>query len=173
MKKLKLLAIATMAMVLAGPAVALAQATGATSGSILDSLLTPTAIGTALSVIVGAVGLFGAGTWLTATRKRRIALAFHHAYNIVEDVAAEDPAENFADKAAKGLKLADDWLKANGWRPLKPHEEALGRMEFSALHGAQKAEEKTRANAAAAALVAVSGTPSAAAVAALPQTPRG
>ncbi|WNZ59879.1 hypothetical protein QEG98_28155 [Myxococcus sp. MxC21-1] len=155
-QKLKLLAVATVAMVLSGPAVALAQATGTPPASILDSLLTPTAIGTALGVLVGAVGLFGAGTWLTATRKRRIALAFHHAYNIVEDVAAEDPKENFADKAAKGLKLADDWLKANGWRPLKPHEQALAKMEFSAMHGAQKAEEKVRANAAAAALIASS-----------------
>ncbi|TQF14208.1 hypothetical protein FJV41_19760 [Myxococcus llanfairpwllgwyngyllgogerychwyrndrobwllllantysiliogogogochensis] len=148
------LAVLMMAVLAAPPALA-AEGTSPPD-SILSSLLTtPGVIGSGLAIIASAIGLFAGGAWLTERRKRRIALAFHHAYNIVEDIAAEDPAENLVDKAARGLKLADDWLKANGWRPLKPHEQALAKMAFSSLHGQQKTTEKMQGAAVSVALGAI------------------
>ena len=169
MKK-RLTLAACLAAVLSAP-VALAQASTGTSSSILDALLTPTTIGIALGAVTGAIGLFAGGTWLTERRKRRIALGAYHAFHVVEDIAAEDPAENLVDKAAKGLEVIDTWMKANGWRPLKPGEQALVKLQFSALHGEQKAEEKVQGQALSVALGAVAAT--AAVEAAVPTTPRG
>ncbi|AKQ66514.1 hypothetical protein A176_003426 [Myxococcus hansupus] len=36
----------------------------------------------------------------------------------------------------------DEWFRANGWRPLKPHEQAVVKLSFSAIHGEQKASLK-------------------------------
>ncbi|AEI65584.1 hypothetical protein [Corallococcus macrosporus] len=136
---------AVLGVLLAAP-LALAQAAGGAAGGILDtilsSVLTPGGIATGLGVLAAGVGLFWGGEWLSERRKRRIALAAFHAFNIVEDIAAEDPADNGWDKAARGLQVVDEWFRANGWRPLKPHEQAVVKLSFSAIHGEQKAAQK-------------------------------
>ncbi|RYZ34268.1 MAG: hypothetical protein EOO71_39565 [Myxococcaceae bacterium] len=155
---------AALAVVLTAP-VALAQATTGAGSSILDAMFTPANIGIALGVIASGVGLFTGGAWLTTTRKRRIAMAAYHAFHIVEDVASEDPADNGLDKASRGLKVIDDWMKANGWRAL-----------FRSLHGAQAAEVKVRAEAMELALGAIGSAAAlapAVEVASGPSTPRG
>lgn len=146
---------------------ALAQSTADAGSSILDVLLTPGNIGIALGVVASGIGLFAGGSWLSTTRKRRIALAAFHAFHMVEDIAAEDPEENIVDKAARGLEIVDEWMRANGWRSLKPGEHALVRLEFKSLHGTQKAKEKALSVAlgAVAAKAAVEAT-------AVPTTPR-
>ncbi|NPC76056.1 hypothetical protein HPP05_40645 [Corallococcus exiguus] len=142
-----------------------------TSSVLLDALLTPTNITLALGLVAGAVGLFAGGTWLTERRKRRIALGAYHAFHVVEDIAAEDPENTTLNKAAKGLEVIDSWMKANGWRPLKPGEQALVKLQFSALHGEQKAEEKVQEQALSVALGAVAAK--AAVEGAVPTMPRG
>ncbi|MBZ4373233.1 hypothetical protein [Corallococcus sp. AS-1-6] len=167
MKK-RLTLAACLAVILSAP-VALAQASTSTAAT---SWTTAEAIGAGLVGIATAViGLFAGGTWLTERRKRRIALGAYHAFHVVEDIAAEDPEENLADKAAKGLEVIDNWMKANGWRPLKPGEQALAKLQFSALHGEQKAEEKVQEQALSVALGAVASK--AALEGAVPTTPRG
>ncbi|RYZ40085.1 MAG: hypothetical protein EOO71_17525 [Myxococcaceae bacterium] len=161
---------AALAAVLAAP-VALAQATTSVGSSILDALFTPTNVGVALGIIVGGVSLFAGGTWLTTQRKRRIALGAYHAFHVVEDIAAEDPADNGWDKAARGLQVIDAWLVAQGWRPLKPGEQELVKLEFKSLHGVQKAEEKVQEQALSVALGAVATK--AALEATVPSMPRG
>ena len=162
---------AVLAVVITAP-VALAQSTTGAGSSILDALLTPGNIGIALGVVASGVALFAGGTWLSATRKRRVALAAYHAFPVVEDIAAEDPEENIVDKAARGLQVVDEWMRANGWRPLKPGEQELVRLEFKSLHGAQKAEEKVQEQALSVALGAVA-TKQALEDTAVPSTPRG
>ncbi|WP_223644409.1 hypothetical protein [Corallococcus sp. EGB] len=174
MKK-RLTLAACLTALLTAPA-ALAQASTGTSSSILDALFTPTAIGIALGAVTSAVGLFAGGTWLTERRKRRIALAAYHAFHVVEDIAAEDPAENLVDKAARGLQVVDEWMRSNGWRPLKPGEQSLVKLQFSALHGEQKAEEKVQEQALSVALGAIGSTAAlqeASQSRAVPSTPRG
>lgn len=133
---------AALGVLLTAP-VALAQATGAAASGILDiilaSVFTPSGIATVLGVIGTGVALFAGGDWLSERRKRRIALAAFHAYNVVEDIAAENPEDNGWDKAARGLQVVDEWMRANGWRQLKPHEQAVVKLSFSAIHGEQKA----------------------------------
>ncbi|QSQ17220.1 hypothetical protein [Myxococcus landrumensis] len=166
--------LAVIAAVFASSVALAAEASGPPN-SIISALLTPEAITTVLGGIFGAMGLFfGGATWLTARRKRIIATGAFHAFHIVEDWAALDERENIVDKAAKGLQVLDEWMVRHGWRPLKSSEQQLAKLEFSALHGAQKAEEKVRAAAFSTALGAL-GTSAALApvVAAVPQTPRG
>ncbi|RKG68660.1 hypothetical protein D7V80_11720 [Corallococcus sp. CA054B] len=145
MKK-RLSLAACLAVILSAP-VALAQASTGASSSILDALLTPGNIGIGLGIVASAVGLFAGGTWLTTRRKRIVATVAFHAFHVVEDFAAMDEEENALDKVAKGLEVADSWLKANGWRPLKPWEQEAVKLEFASIHGAQKADVKTRAEA--------------------------
>ncbi|RKH94497.1 hypothetical protein D7Y15_42625 [Corallococcus sp. AB030] len=170
MKK-RLTLAACLAVVLSAP-VAFAQASTGASSSILDALLTPTSIGIVLGAVTGAIGLFAGGTWLTERRKRRIALGAYHAFHVVEDIAAEDPENTALNKAAKGLEVIDTWMKANGWRPLKPGEQALVKLQFSALHGEQKAEEKVQEQALSVALGAVAAK-AALESATVPSMPRG
>lgn len=128
---------AALAAVLFAP-IALAQAPTSTRGSLLDALLTPGSINAALVIVASAVGLFAGGSWLSTTRKRRIALAAYHAFRVVEDIAAEDLEDNALDKAARGLQVVDKWMRVNKWRPLKPGEQELVRLEFQSMHGALK-----------------------------------
>ncbi|GEL75375.1 TrbC/VirB2 family protein [Myxococcus virescens] len=146
MKHRKTLILSAALGVLLTAPVALAQATGTAASGILDtviaSIFTPTGILTVLGAVVAGVGFIFGKDWLNERRKRRIALAAHHAFNIVEDIAAENPADNGWDKAARGLQVVDEWMRANGWRQLKPHEQALAKLSFSAMHGEQKASLK-------------------------------
>jgi len=153
-KHFAVLAVLMMAVLAAPPALA-AEGTSPPD-SILSSLLTPSVIGTGLSIIVGAVGLFfGGQAWLTARRKRIIATAAFHAFHIVEDWAALDESENAVDKVAKGFQVLDEWMRANGWRPLKHGEQELAKLEFKSLHGEQKVAEKVQEAALTAALGAI------------------
>jgi hypothetical protein len=167
---------AALAVALTAP-VALADTAASSSTSIVDTLLSPAVMGTALSFLVGAVGLFAGGTWLTTQRKRRVALAVYHAYNVVEDVKAEALAEGrrlpAAEKVAEGLRQADAWMRAQGWRPLKPGEQELAKLEFRSMHGTQKAAEYAQELAVSSALGAIGSTAALAPVTASPQTPRG
>ncbi|QDF05025.1 hypothetical protein [Myxococcus xanthus] len=146
MKHRKTLCLSAALGVLLAAPVALAQATGAAAGGILDTIIasvfTPTGILTVLGAIVAGVGFIFGKDWLDGRRKRRIALAAHHAFNIVEDWSAENPGNTTLSKAARGLQAVDEWMRANGWRPLKPHEQAVVKLSFSAIHGEQKAALK-------------------------------
>ncbi|RKG94135.1 hypothetical protein D7V97_39435 [Corallococcus sp. CA053C] len=166
---------AVLAVVLTAP-VDLAQSSTGAGSSILDALLTPTNVGIALGVVASGVGLFFGGTWLTTRRKRIVATVAFHAFHVVEDIAALDESENGFDKAARGLEVADSWMKANGWRPLKPWEQAAVKLEFKSLHGAQSAEVKVRAEAMELALGAIGSAAAlapAVEVASGPSMPRG
>ncbi|WP_141620112.1 TrbC/VirB2 family protein [Myxococcus sp. AB036A] len=158
MKHRKTLMLSAALGVLFTAPVALAQATGASASGILDTILasvfTPSGIATVLGGIGTGVALFWGGDWLSERRKRRVALAAYHAYNVVEDIAAENPADNGWDKAARGLQVVDEWMRANGWRALKPHEQAVVKLSFSAIHGEQKAAAKAAQSTDAAALAA-------------------
>ncbi|NRD67783.1 hypothetical protein HRD49_39250 [Corallococcus exiguus] len=136
--------------------VLLAQAS--TSSVLLDALLTPTNITLALGLVAGAVGLFAGGTWLTTRRKRIVATVAFHAFHVVEDFAAMEVEGSALNKVAKGLEVADSWLKANGWRPLKSWEQEAVKLEFASIHGSQKADVKVRAEALELALGAIGST---------------
>ncbi|QDE90147.1 hypothetical protein BHS06_14920 [Myxococcus xanthus] len=169
---------AALGVLLTAP-VALAQAAGAAAGGILDTIIasvfTPSGIATGLGIVGAGVALFAGGNWLNERRKRRIALAAFHAFNIVEDIAAENPADNGWDKAARGLQVVDEWMRANGWRPLKPQEQAVVKLSFSALHGEQQSGMKTSRSVDAAALAAAYAVTSSGLekVLPVPSTPRG
>lgn len=100
----------------------------------LLSLLTPEniawAVGALMTVAAGFVGT-------KEIRRRRIALAAYYAFNIVKDLADETPGPDALDKVAAGLKAADDYMKANGWRALKPGEAELAKLSIKAFRGAE------------------------------------
>lgn len=106
--------------------------------SLLDALLSPTGIVTAIGVLGGIVGLL---TGANAIRRRRVATAVFHAFHIVEDLDNEMNSEHL-DKVVAGLKAADDWMKANGWRALRPGEQEVAKLEFTALNGQMHASAK-------------------------------
>jgi hypothetical protein len=93
-----------------------------------------------VSVVLSALVLvLGKGI----VRRRRVALATYHAFHIVEDVAAECRRAGkefpFLDKASAGLSYANEWMRTNGWRELKPGEEMHAQLGFKVLHGEIKA----------------------------------
>lgn len=106
---------------------------------VIEDFLTPGGVATALGVVLSLVGGL---VWLTSRRKRVVALAAYHAFHIVEDIGNELEGEDGFDKTARYLKELDAWLLANGWRPLKPGETAVAKMEAQALHGAEVAKAK-------------------------------
>lgn len=81
-----------------------------------------------------------------AVRRRRVALAMYHAFHVVEDLAAEcretGRAFPFLDKASAGLRFADDWMRSNGWRALKPKEQGRAQLAFKSMHGETKAAQR-------------------------------
>lgn len=97
--------------------------------------------GVGLAVLLLLAALLGTG----AVRRRRVALATYHAFHIVEDLAAECRASGkefpYLTKAQAGLAYANEWMKANGWRPLKPGEEERAQLGFKSMHGVQKASD--------------------------------
>src|SRR5688572_590680 len=99
---------------------------------VLKALLTPANIAIAVSGAVGLLGLLLGGA---EVRRRRVALAVYHAFHIVEDIGREKVGDDVFDKAAAGLKAADDYMKANGWRALKPGEQEVALLGFKSLHG--------------------------------------
>lgn len=105
--------------------------------TVLDLLLNEATIGT---VVVGLLAWLGKLV-VTAVRRRNVALAVYHAFHIVEDLASTNDSgsavDKALDKAAAGLRAADEWLKLNGWRPLKPGEKEVAALSFKSMHGAQ------------------------------------
>lgn len=122
---------------MAAPFVAFAQQTVEVipEPSFADKFLTPGGIALILGIVGTILGSFLAGK---AVMKRRIAKGVLRAYQVVNDIAEEDTRANGIDKAAVGLAELNKWMLANGWRQLTKEEEALARLEFQALHGAEK-----------------------------------
>lgn len=117
----------------------------ASLGEMLSGLLTPGNIAWAAGALLT---LIGGIKWFSVDRKRQVALAVYHAFHIVEDIAKETPGEDFLDKAAVGLQKADDVMRANGWRPLKPGEKDVAALTFKSMN-AQKAQAEKLSGAAA------------------------
>lgn len=101
---------------------------------LLNSLLTPAGIATAVGVLLAGLA-FVLGT--AEVRRRRVALAVFHAFHIVADLDDELGTTKL-DKVREGLKAADEWMRANGWRELKPGEVEVAKLGFRALHGEDK-----------------------------------
>lgn len=126
------------------PTFALAQAEPApvvapsVLGEFAKQFLTPQGIA---SVVLTVLGLIAGVAGLSAQRKRQIAIVTEHAFHGVEDFAATTET-TVDDKVAAGLKIADEWMKAQGWRPLKPNEAEVVKLGFSALNGQTKVAEK-------------------------------
>jgi hypothetical protein len=154
------------------PMQALAQSTTPESGGFLSGLLAGLLTEQTIGAAVGGILTFAAG-WLvklftTSVRRRNVAVAIRHAYAAVEEIARLDTANNALDKAAAGLKAADQWMRANGWRPLTDAEQGVARLEFSALHGAEHANVRAITAAQVASAMAIQSQGGAA----LPQQPR-
>lgn len=113
-----------------------------TLGDKLTALVTSEAgLGTIATIVLGALGgILGTNE----IRRRRVALGVYHAFHIVEDLSKETD-NTVDDKIAAGLKAADDYLRANGWRALKPGELEVAKLGFQSLNGASKLAEKVAA----------------------------
>lgn len=115
----------------------LAQAASAAPSllSKLFDLVTPGSVGAVLAVVLSAIGGF---QFFTEKRKKAVALATYYGFHVVEDVV-----DNLDDGAAKdgfakvdtALKAVDEWMVANGWRPLKPGEVSAAKIQLSAIAG--------------------------------------
>lgn len=102
--------------------------------SLWSQLLSPGNVALALG---GALTLLGLLLGPSEVRRRRVAKAVYRAFQIVNDVD-EERGDAALDKPVAGLKAANEWMKANGWRELTLEEQALARLEFSAMHGEEK-----------------------------------
>lgn len=127
------------------PFVAFAQAPTAPSplAGLLEQFLTPTGIASVVVTVLGIVFTF----WkLADRRKEQVATAAFHAFHLVNDLALT--TENTVDdKVAAGLRAANEYMLANRWRTLRPEETDVAKLKFSSMNGAEKSEEKIRANA--------------------------
>lgn len=112
-------------------------------GELAKKFVTPEGLA---SVAVTLLGLVGGALGLTALRKRQIAIVTQHAFLGVEDFAKTTETD-VDDKVAAGLKIANEWMVAHGWRELKPGEENLVKLGFKALNGQSALQEKVQANA--------------------------
>lgn len=115
-----------------------APAPASVLGEFAKQFLTPQGIA---SVVLTVLGLIAGVAGLSAQRKRQIAIVTEHAFHGVEDFAATTET-TVDDKVAAGLRIADEWMKAQGWRPLRPNETEVVKLGFSALNGATKVSEK-------------------------------
>jgi len=121
--------------------------------------------GSTIAGIVATVFAVVFGFWkLADVRKKQLSIVFHHAYLAVADLAATTEGEDALDKVAAGLKAADEYAVANGWRALSEAEKARAKLSFSAQHGAEVLATKI------ATAAAVAGAPVAPTV---PPTPLG
>lgn len=118
-------------------------------GEFAKQFLTPTNIA---SVVVTLLGLIGGALGLSTLRKRQVAIITQHAYNGVEDFS-KTTENTVDDKVAQGLKIADEWMKTQGWRPLSDKEKEVVKLGFNALHGAEAVAVKVQAEALKAAAV--------------------
>jgi hypothetical protein len=98
-----------------------------------------------LSILATIATFVGGFTWLKPSRKRQIATAVKDAYRMAANQAAITEGNDFFDKAAAGLKFADQVLLRANWRPLEPLEQEEVRLEFDKLHGAEVLQLKLAA----------------------------
>lgn len=93
------------------------------------------------AIVAALMALAGLVLGPSTIRRRRVALAIYHAYHVVEDVDAElGPDNTTLDKPLAGLKAADEWLKANGWRALEPGEQDLAKLTFKSMNAQSDAK---------------------------------
>jgi hypothetical protein len=92
-------------------------------------------IGLALGIISSLAGGF---KLLNVIRKRNVATAIYHAYNIVNDLAAANKSGEAFNKSATALRSVDSWMIANGWRTLKPNEQELALLSWKSRHGSKQ-----------------------------------
>ncbi len=99
-------------------------------------------LGLVVPSALGAGGfLFAGWKWLTNQRKGIIATVTRHAFLCVEDLVSNGFVPTVtASKVDLGLKAADDWMVANGWRLPTPAEKAVIAQGFRALNGATVAQ---------------------------------
>lgn len=133
----------TVHLILAQLPVALGNPSATIGQQVLDLILSPTGLATGISLLLGGLGLLLGSN---EVRRRQVALAIHHGFLIAEDIASETPGEDAVDKIAAALKAADAYCTANGWRALKPGEQDVAKLTFTAQNGAQKVAEKIAAN---------------------------
>lgn len=145
--------------VIALPFVAFAQAAPVAPApspilTLLQGFLTPEGIASIVGTLAAIIfGFFK----LDDLRKKQVAQGTYHAFHFVEDLAATTD-NTIDDKVAAGLKALDAFMLANGWRPLKPGETEVAKLQFAAMNGQTKVAEKI----ATAAAAASSPTPAAA-----------
>ncbi len=109
--------------------------------SMLGALLSSP--GAIALLITGVLTLLGGTLLTTEMRRRRVALATSYAFHIVEDLAREAGEKGqVLQKVAAGLRTADEWMAAQGWRALTPGEKEVAKLGFKALHGAGLVAEK-------------------------------
>ncbi|QDE83328.1 hypothetical protein [Myxococcus xanthus] len=186
-QKLKLLAVATVAMVLSAPTVVLA-ATSSTgeptevSASILSAIGTallgllssPDALGIIFSGLVLGAGWLARRVWKdkAEARLRAFAQYVEYAYFAVESFASKT-ATTVDDKLALGLKLLGEQMARHGYK-LTAQESEDAKLRFEALHGAGKAAAKQAVQTAAqlAAKGIATALPTVPGLATLPPTPR-
>lgn len=101
---------------------------------LLEQYLTPTGIA---SLIASVLGLVGGIAWLTANRKRNVALATDIAFHAVENIALMTEGDDALDKVSIALGKLNEYMVANKWRELTPSEVARAKLEFEAKNGAQ------------------------------------
>ncbi|GEL75524.1 hypothetical protein [Myxococcus virescens] len=185
-QKLKMLAIATVAMVLTGPAVALAAASTSDPTEVSASILS--AIGTALLGLLASPDALGiifsgvvlGGGWLARrvwkdkaeARLRAFAQGVEHVYFAVESFALKT-TNTIDDKLALALKLLNEQMARHGYK-LTAQESEDAKLRFEALHGAGKAAAKQAVQTAAelAARGIATALPTVTALTTVPQTPR-
>lgn len=124
-------------VLLAGEAIPPAPTAGSVLGSFFAQFLTPTGIA---SAVVTVLGLIGGLLHLSTRRKQQIAIVTQHAFNGVLDFSKTTETE-VDDKIAAGLRIADDWMKAQGWRALSEKEQQVVKLGFNALHGSLEASK--------------------------------
>lgn len=110
---------------------------------MIEALMTPEAI----TVIVGGLMALVALIVKGALRRRIVALATYHAYHIAKTIGEEIPGKDPAEFIALVLERADDYMKANGWRPLKEHEKEAAAMMAQSIEGQTKVASKVASEA--------------------------
>jgi len=127
---------------LAGNNAARAASAAGESTGLSGYLLSPGFIALALGIIASILtGL----KVLNAQRKKVVAIATYHAFNIVEDISSSLRKRNGStalDKVAEGLKQANEWMKANGWRQLSEGEKSAVKLGFKSMNGTVAVAQK-------------------------------
>lgn len=109
---------------------------------VLLQLLTP---GNIAAVVLALVGLIAGLLKLSDRRKEQIAIVTRYAFNGVEDLS-KTTENTIDDKVAVGLKLANEWMVANGWRKLSEKEQQAVKLGFGVIHGATESALKKAAD---------------------------